>query len=312
MRINNVRAPQGPAKVYIGGSLHAYVTIQRRKSVVGALVAYKVYLEDPTADFKIDGVPCRLLGKLKNGESKGFEVDEEARRLFVIAGKMSRHYCFDMVSLPAGDSDLFLSGQSHFSLLTGNPFRFDGEASGETVARRVRGLRRGTTVFCIALVIGILIGFGLGFWIVHEYRERHANDDKTFSKAGMSITLDRDFYYLPNEKFIATYSKKDASVLVVKEAFADYDGLKDFTLTQYGRETIRVNKVDATLQTEEGLTYFEYDFFNTDAGKNFHYYCVLFKGPDAFWMFEFACLTEQFDTYHPQFIEWAKTIQFDE
>ena len=290
------------------------VTIQRRKSFVASLGAYKVYLEDPTASFLIQGVPCRLLGTLKNGESKGFEVDGEARRLFVIGGKMSRHYCLDMVSLPAGDSDLFLSGQSHFSLLTGNPFRFDGEASGETVARRVRGLRRGTTVFCIALVIGIMIGFGCGFWIVHTYVEQKAHAEKTFAKEGMSITLDRGFSAFEPDRngYLAAYSSKDAAVLVVKEAFADYDGLQNYTLKQYGNKVIEVNRADATLKSEEGLTYFEYDYYNQNVQATYHYYCVLFKGPDAFWMFEFCCLTEKFDTYHPQFTEWAQSIQFEE
>ena len=288
------------------------VTIQRRKSAVGALVAYKVYAEDPSAAFKVDGIPCRLLGTLKNGESKGFEVDNEACRLFVVAGKMSRNYCFDMVSLPAGDSDLFLSGQSHFSLLTGNPFRFDGEPSGETAARRAHGLRRGTTVFCIALVVGILIGLGIGFWIVHEYREQHAHDGKTFTKEGMSITLDRDFIYLPSDVCLASYSSTEASVFVVKEAFSDENGLQDYTVTQYGRAMIKANKSDATLKSEEGLTYFEYDFYNQDAQQTYHYYCVIFKGPDAFWVFEFACRKDNFENCHARFIEWAQTVTFDD
>ena len=72
------------------------LTITRRKTVVGCAGKLKVYIEDPSAvELIINNSPCRMLGTLRNGETKQFSIPEEACKIFVIAGKMSRNYCFD-------------------------------------------------------------------------------------------------------------------------------------------------------------------------------------------------------------------------
>ena len=44
------------------------LTIKRNKSFVGCLAKLKVWIEDEAGELVIGGVPCRLLGDLKNGE----------------------------------------------------------------------------------------------------------------------------------------------------------------------------------------------------------------------------------------------------
>ena len=45
------------------------LTIKRQKSFVGCLAALKVCIEDHISpDMEINNLPCRMLGKLKNGE----------------------------------------------------------------------------------------------------------------------------------------------------------------------------------------------------------------------------------------------------
>ena len=62
------------------------LTIMRAKSVVACAATMKVYIEDPMCDdLTINGLPCRFLGKLKNGEVKTFQIDESAAKVFVIA-----------------------------------------------------------------------------------------------------------------------------------------------------------------------------------------------------------------------------------
>ena len=60
------------------------LTIRREKHFVASLATMKVYIEDPTAnDLTINGVSCRKLGTLKNGEEKTFTIAEEAAKVFV-------------------------------------------------------------------------------------------------------------------------------------------------------------------------------------------------------------------------------------
>ena len=45
------------------------LTIHREKTFVGSLVKLKVYIEDTLVnELEINGIPCRKLGDLKNGE----------------------------------------------------------------------------------------------------------------------------------------------------------------------------------------------------------------------------------------------------
>ena len=44
----------------------------------------KVYIEDNTSEeIRINDIPCRQLGTLKNGEEKTFQIGDEAAKVFV-------------------------------------------------------------------------------------------------------------------------------------------------------------------------------------------------------------------------------------
>lgn len=136
------------------------LTIQRTKSFVGCLGKFKVYIEDHnSSELEINGVPCRKLGELKNGEEKTFSIDENAQKVFVIADKMSRNYCNDFFNIPAGDTDMYLSGKSHFSPASGNAFRFDGVTDEEVLENRKKSGKKGGLVTVIAVVLGFIMGF---------------------------------------------------------------------------------------------------------------------------------------------------------
>ena len=52
-----------------------YLTIKRHKSLIGWAVQVRVYIEDPfSPELDICGVPCRLLGMLKNNQEKSFHT----------------------------------------------------------------------------------------------------------------------------------------------------------------------------------------------------------------------------------------------
>ena len=103
------------------------LTIHRTKSFVACLATMKVYIEDPNVcDLVINGLPCRKLGTLKNGETKTFEIEDNFAKLFVIIDRFSKGYCNEFYNIPAGTEDIELSGKNEFNLTTGNAFRFDG------------------------------------------------------------------------------------------------------------------------------------------------------------------------------------------
>lgn len=54
------------------------------------MVKMKVYIEDVTvSEIVINGVSCRRIGDLGNGEQKTFQIGDESLRASVIADKLS-------------------------------------------------------------------------------------------------------------------------------------------------------------------------------------------------------------------------------
>lgn len=136
------------------------LTIKRTKTFVACLGKMKVYIEDPASnEIVINNVPCRKLGDLKNGEEKTFSIGENEAKVFVIADQLSKNYCNEFFKLPAGDTDVFLSGKNCFNPANGNAFRFDGVTDEEILQNRKKGTQKGLIVLCIAIVVGFVMGF---------------------------------------------------------------------------------------------------------------------------------------------------------
>lgn len=142
-----------------------HLTITRRKTFVASLSTAKVYVADNSGvnDLTIEGLPCRFLGKIKNGKTAQFEIGNEAVRVYVVFGKLSANYCNDVYIVPEGEEDLFLSGICEFNPVTGNAFRFDGTPHPETVANRNKSTKVGIIVLVVAVVVGFIIGFFIAF-----------------------------------------------------------------------------------------------------------------------------------------------------
>lgn len=136
------------------------LTIKREKSFVGCLMKMKVYVEDAAApELQINGVPCRKLGDIKNGEEKSFEIGNNAMKVFVIADKLSKGYCNEFVNIPEGEEDVSLSGRTRFNLFNGNAFRFDGVVDEEVLKNREEGTKKGAPIIIFSVIIGFVIGF---------------------------------------------------------------------------------------------------------------------------------------------------------
>lgn len=285
------------------------LTIKREKSFVGSLAKMKVYIEDPTSnEMRINDVPCRKIGDLKNGETKTFQIDEQTLKVYVIADKLSKNYCNEFYQLPAGQEDVFLSEKNKFNPANGNAFRFDNNESEENIANCKRGTRKGLLILIIAAIIGAVVGYSITSGLFSD----KTPDAKDFSSNGMSISLTDEFIKTDVENYTVAYDSKNVAVFALKEAFALADGFQNYTLEQYGNLVLKNNNLSASeLQNLDGLTEFEYEFTNPNTKDTYTYFSFVYKADDAFWLVQFATLTENVDEYRAQILEWAKTVSFE-
>lgn len=135
------------------------LTIERRKTFVASLVSMDVYIETPNAGgITINGVQCALLGTLKNGETKTFEISDNAAKVFVIADVISKDYCNDFWQLTEGSEDVTLTGKNKFGMASGNAFRFDNNDNPEALAQRKKNKRKGSWILVVAIIVGVIAG----------------------------------------------------------------------------------------------------------------------------------------------------------
>jgi len=86
------------------------LTIKREKAVAGCAMKVQLYIRDPQApELEINGVPCRKLGSLKNGEERTFAIENGQTQVVVIADKVSKNFCNEFYTIPEGEEDVFLS-----------------------------------------------------------------------------------------------------------------------------------------------------------------------------------------------------------
>ncbi|MBE6552652.1 MAG: hypothetical protein E7665_11080 [Ruminococcaceae bacterium] len=284
------------------------LTIKRTKRFAGCLATMKVYIEDNSSDeIRINDIPCRKLGTLKNGEEKIFQIGDEAAKVFVIADKLTKNYCNEFYQLPEGSDDIYLTGQNKLDPAVGNAFRFDNNNNEETIVHRKRNKVTGTVVFICAIVVGFLVGF---FVTPHLFPEKEP-EVKAFSAEGMTITLTDSFSEGDFDGFTAVYGSRDVVVLTLREGFELMEGLEDYTLDQYLDLVLQANGLsEENVKRTEGLTSFVYDFTNPETNENFRYFSYVYKADDAFWTIQFAVLSDKADEHEQQIIQWASSVEF--
>lgn len=291
--------------------------IERRKAAAASLVAMKVYIEDPeNGDTTINGVLCRKLGLLKNGRKAHFTIGEEAGKVFVVADKASRNLYNEFVQLPEGREDIFLSGRNYLQPFSGNPFRFDG-AEGEAVQenrKRVAGV--GNVILVIAVLLGIIGGGAAGVLISRKLIQAESPPAvaKVFAAEGLEITLTDRFVTVPMDGLTAGYRSEDAVVYVLREDFDAFEGFGDLSPAGYGTMVLESNGLTdrVSLREEGDSVSFEYLYTQEETGASFYYYCVAYKGSDAFWLVQFAAPAQKQALYEGVFPQWARTVTLEE
>ncbi len=133
------------------------LTITRRKAFAGCLGKVKIYIQDPNGDEEIRCTRCRLLGKLKNGQSASFEIGNDSYKIFAIYDEMSKNYCNDFYTVPEGEEDFYITGKAHFNPFGGNPFYFDDVADKTVLANR-KDNKKKSLIILISVIVGVVIG----------------------------------------------------------------------------------------------------------------------------------------------------------
>lgn len=131
--------------------------------------------------------------------------------------------------------------------------------------------------------------------------------DKTFSKAGMSITLTDAFTEQDIVTQTAYYVSMKSIVTALKE---DGTLIPDYTVKDYANLVCEVNNLDTKVTVKDGYAEFTYE--KEVSGKDYYYYARCFKNGTDFWLFQFACETKNTDELQETFDKWASTVVFDD
>lgn len=290
------------------------LTIRRVKSFVASLAAMNVYIEDPMAnDLVINGIPCRKLGKLRNGQEVTFTISDAPAQVFVIADKLSKGFCNEYYPLPAGSEDIVLTGKNYFNPAAGNAFRFNGVTDPAVLANRKKGSIKGLIVLLVTFAICFTVFFAGTFaalfakdWFFGE------SEPKQFAVDDMRITLTDDFVKFPNSEYTAVYTSTrgdQVTVMILQEEFSLEEGFDRYTAQDYGRLVIENNGLDTPVFFEDGIVFFEYD--SISGNDSYHYVATAFKGPDAFWLIQFGTENEDAAELRDEIFQWAKSVTFE-
>lgn len=272
------------------------ITITRRKTFVGCAMKDQVYIRDEAApELTIDGVPCRKIGSLKNGETQTFQLPEGEQELFLIVDKVSKDYCYARAAVPA-EGDAEFSGKHHF-VFGSNPFRFDGQEV--TPSQKKKG-RKGNVIGIGAVIVGVILGLLLtqGLQVLNK---------KTFTKDNFQITLTNSFEEEALEGFFTAYTSKTAFVFVLQEDKAWFG--EDATLEEYAQLVLEANgRTQLTANQGDGFLWFT--FTETPEDQELYYMAVCCESEDMFWVINFATPVENKESFHDTFLEWAASIEF--
>ena len=165
--------------------------------------------------------------------------------------------------------------------------------------------KRRKVMLCAAAVVlvAVLIVFVIGL-----LREPAP---KTFTTAGMQITLTDAFKESKPKNFTMCYGAKEMAVYTLKEAFSLSEGLEENTLQEYTARLLAANELSSDIEIveENGLCYFERSFTNSK-GVTYHYFCFSFKAPDAFWSIQFAVHEEDTEALRDTVFSYANSVTF--
>lgn len=282
------------------------LSIRRANSYVDMLATVNVYMEDPAAgDTIINGIYCRKIGELANGERKTFEIEETQAKVFAIPDNARQDVCNEYYQLPEGASPVFLSGQNRIHPTDGHTFRFDQNMKiRRRMNRKTRVILTGISILAGCLLLYAAIAFFVSLVPTGK--------PKTFTHGDMSITLTDEFRKTKVDLWDTAYKTTDVVVAVKREGFYENPELQHYSPVQYAKATLRNSGIDSTVEIIPGkLTYFIFSEDSEDRGITYQLYCCIYKTTDAIWIVEFCVPEEHAARYDKDIREWAMSVDFN-
>lgn len=291
------------------------LTIKREKTFVGSLGVMKVYIEDASSDQlqmtvdngeAVEQVSCRLIGEIKNGEEKSFEIQGGALRIFVIADKLSKDFCSECYQLPDGEDEISLSGKNKFNPFAGNPFRFNGNDSKIAVIGRQKGMKRGI----IILIACILIGFALGYGISAAIFSALDSVERTFEEGELNITLNEGFDEAHVQGYTAVFLSDDVEIMAFENSFKSFDS-SSLSAKEYATHVMDgdIELMDGITESG-GLVYYTFRGVASD-DTPYVYYVYTYKSSNAYWQIYFAVKESRVRWLADDVAKWAGSVSFD-
>ena len=298
------------------------ITVERQKSFVGSLGTFRVYVEDPNStELVIRGVPCRKVGEVRNGEDTMFEVGDEETRIFVINGEMSKNYCVEMLRLPAGNTDVILTGKCRLNPFAGNAFRFDDNDTEEVKAMRKSGNRNGALVTVVSIIVAVIVAVGAGIVRsninkgIDSCTSSSAKNDRNFTAQEMDISLSRSFSKESQIGFAARFDSRDAIVYVERIGIDELDDeFKNLTVDEFAQLVVETGGFGygRKLQYEGDLPYIEFTDTDSGSGEKTKAFVSFYVSREAYWDVQFYTLEKDYSKMRSSFVRWAKSVSFGE
>ena len=283
------------------------LTIKRHNSVVSTTKSAKIYVDNSsTVDLVINGIPCRKIGEVKNGEEQSFLISEnEQGKVFIVNDdKQTETKC--VWDIAAGYDSVYLTckavkdsaGKSVFVFDSATDGDGDIESEKDNSKQRLKNIIIAVS-FCalIALVALIIMD------------KNDTPDNYIFTTEGMTIVLNEGFTPTGVEDAVICYSSSDVNITTYKDSFEGNPDAKIMSVADYANALIKDANITADVKTKDGVTYFEYQKEGTD-GKLYKYYVSVYKTETAFWNVEMRTYENVYNDHVESFETWAKSVSF--
>lgn len=298
------------------------LTIINNTTHVPSLSKTKIYVEDHAMpDTVINGIPCRKLGVVKNGESATFKIAEKPAIVFAVTSRGLKNYYSECYEINGEYGDVVLSGKRHFSPFKASPFVFEGGGSEEVNENRKKAFKK--------LMMGVLIGISalvmfstiFSAYVVNTSINQSSNSAiewkedapaKEFTIEEMSILLTENFEPVKHKNYKVVYKSEKAEVFVSEESYSQFPKFKDISLEEYLKLVMENNKLeDLKINNEDGLCYFVAETKNSNSGEADVHYLFAFKTEESVWLLQFAVGKVDHDSLKDDIFAWAKSIKFE-
>ncbi len=285
------------------------LTIHRLKATVAGITEFNVYIEDNAAgDLKINGVLCRKLGTIANGEIKTFLIPTTAARVYVFAktfrDRLGKNLINEFYPLPAGVEPVQLRGKCSANLLAGMHFRFEGVQDRQVLRNRRRSAMWSWIIVAAVLALGIL-GNLLEQGVFDGTNQAPS---LIFQGSEYKITLTEDFKKITYEGYDSAFESKEVFIPILVERFQDVPELRDYTSYEYADSVLRANGKQCEVKSYKDFLYFEYVSTSKVSGEDMHYFVTIHKSEEAFWIVQFITAEKNYSKYRESFLKWADTF----